>query len=118
MGYCGLTKRGLPVDDIHGPELLISIQTTSRTQNIIIAATGGISKARGFEIGKDGDGHELEKNGIPLVFLRSTKGRKDGCFGAVFMDIHKDRDLFGRKIGGIYLLKLTGSILSRLFMVY
>jgi len=48
--------------------------------------------------------------------LRNTKGREDGCFGAVFMDIHKGRDSPGRRIGEAYLLKPTGSILSRLFM--
>jgi len=34
---------------------------------------------------------ELEKNGSLFVLLRGTKGRKDGCFGAVFMYIHIHR---------------------------
>jgi hypothetical protein len=43
--------------------------------------------------------------------------RKKGCmFWAVFMDIHKGRCSFGRRIGVAYLLKPIGSILSRLFM--
>jgi hypothetical protein len=39
-----------------------------------------------------------ERNGTPLVLLRSTKGREDGCFGAVFMDIHKGQGSCGGSI--------------------
>ena len=41
-----------------------------------------------------------KKNGTQLVLLKDTKERKDGCFGAVFMDIHRDQAYFGRRIGG------------------
>jgi hypothetical protein len=59
---------------------------------------------------------EQKKNGILLALSKSTKERKDGCFGAVFMDIQKGRAYFGRKIGGRLTRNLTMHILCQLFM--
>jgi len=42
---------------------------------------------------------ELVKSGILHVLLKSTKERRDGCSGVVFMDIYKGLVYFGRRIG-------------------
>jgi hypothetical protein len=42
---------------------------------------------------------EQERSGILLVLWKDTKGRKDGCSGAVFMGIHLGQGSFGRRTG-------------------
>jgi len=43
---------------------------------------------------------DQEKSGILLALLKNIKGRRDGCFGVVFMGIHKGQVYFGRRIKG------------------
>jgi len=42
---------------------------------------------------------EQEKSGIRLILWRNTKGRKDGCSGAVFTGIYLGQGFFGRRTG-------------------
>ena len=40
---------------------------------------------------------DLVKSGTLRVLWRSIHGRKDGCFGAVFMDIQKGLEYSGKR---------------------
>jgi hypothetical protein len=57
-------------------------------------------------------GEESDRTGV----FEKQQRKKVWMFGAVFTDKHKGRDSFGRRIGGTYVLKCIGNILSRLFM--
>lgn len=46
---------------------------------------------------------EQEKSRMNTAWLSKLGGKRDGCFGEVFMEIFEDQDFFGRKIGARYL---------------
>ena len=59
---------------------------------------------------------ELVKSGTLLVLWRSINGRRDGCFGAVFMGISKGLEYSGKRTGDRSIRSLIKHIQYLLFI--